>query len=372
MEEKKYLRYNLQYFAKEGPGGEKTEDPTGKHLDDARKDGQVCKSQELDYAVTLLAMFLVFKFWIGSIGTKLLENFNWIYTRIPDYIETENALTLQGFENLLNQVILRMLTIMLPILLIGCLVGFMIQRVQIKWKVTSKPLRPKFNKLNPASGIKKLFSKEKIFELVKSIAKILLIYLIVKAELQDKIGYLRLLYRVPLLEAISFMGTTTINLGIKISLYYLLIGFADWLYQKHKFKEDMKMTKQEVKDEMKNSEGDPAIKGKQRQKMREASMRRMMSSVPTADVVITNPTHFAVALKYDADSGRAPVLVAKGQDHLAERIKEIARENRVEIVENKPLARMIYHNVEIDEEIPPELYQAVAEILAYVFSLKNK
>lgn len=372
MEEKRYLCYNLQYFAKDGPGGEKTEDPTGKHLDDARKDGQVCKSQELDYAVTLLAMFLTFKFGIGTIGTKLLENFQWIYNRIPDFIETENRITMQGFENLLNQVILRLLEIVLPIFLIGCLAGFLIQRVQIKWKVTSKPLKPKFNKLNPVSGMKKLFSKEKIFELVKSIAKILLIFFIVKGELQDKLGYLKLLYNVPLLEAISFMGVTTIDLGIKISLYYLVIGFADWLYQKHKFKEDMKMTKQEVKDEMKNSEGDPAIKGKQRQKMREASMRRMMGSVPTADVVITNPTHYAVALKYDAESGSAPILVAKGQDHLAAKIKEAAKENHVEIVENKPLARMIYHNVEIDEEIPPELYQAVAEILAYVYSLKNK
>ena len=158
---------------------------------------------------------------------------------------------------------------------------------------------------------------------------------------------------------------------MKISIVYLVVGIADYVFQKRKFNEDMKMTKQEVKDEFKNTEGDPQIKGQQRRRMQEASQRRMMQDVPKADVVITNPTHYAVALKYDADTSTAPIVVAKGEDYLAQKIKEIAKDNQIEIVENKPLARMLYANVEIGAEIPPELYQAVAEVLAMVYHMKN-
>ena len=159
---------------------------------------------------------------------------------------------------------------------------------------------------------------------------------------------------------------------MEISIIFVVVGLVDYLYQKYKFSEEMKMTKQEVKDEYKNTEGDPQIKGQIRQKMREASQRRMMQDVPKADVVITNPTHFAVAIKYDAEVNSAPIVLAKGENYVALKIKEIAKENRVEIVENKPLARMLYHNVDIGAEIPPELYQSVAEVLAMVYQLKNK
>ena len=166
-------------------------------------------------------------------------------------------------------------------------------------------------------------------------------------------------------------GTEIINAGLKISLVYLVIGLADFIYQKYRFNEDMKMTKQEVKDEFKNTEGDPAIKGQQRKRMQEASQRRMMQDVPKADVVITNPTHFAVAVKYDAQKNDAPVVVAKGQDYVAQKIKEIARDNNIRIVENKPLARMLFHNVDLGAEIPPELYRSVAEILAMIYKENN-
>ena len=180
-----------------------------------------------------------------------------------------------------------------------------------------------------------------------------------------------LLYDIPLLQVVLLVGTIVIDTGLKISLIYIFIGIADFVYQKHKFKEDMKMTKQEVKDEFKNTEGNPEIKGRQRSKMREASQRRMMQSLPSADVVITNPTHYAVAIKYDANQNAAPVVVAKGEDFLAQKIKEVAKENNVEIVENKPLARMLYANVDVGQEVPPELYQAVAEVLAFVYSLRE-
>ena len=171
--------------------------------------------------------------------------------------------------------------------------------------------------------------------------------------------------------AVSEICHTVLDLGLRISIIYLLVAVLDLIYQRRKFHKDMMMTKQEVKDEYKNSEGDPQIKGKIRQRMMEASRRRMIQSVPEADVVITNPTHFAVALKYDSEIADAPVVIAKGQDFLAQKIKDEARNAGVEIVENKPLARMIYHNVDLGGKIPPELYQAVAEVLAFVYNLKE-
>ena len=184
--------------------------------------------------------------------------------------------------------------------------------------------------------------------------------------------YLVKFYGMPLNQAIEAIGNIVINMGLKISLVFMIVAFVDLIYQRRKFNNDIKMTKQEVKDEYKNAEGDPQIKGKIRSKMREASQRRMMQDVPKADVVITNPTHFAVAIKYDASTGSAPIVLAKGADYVAQKIKEIARENKVEIVENKPLARMLYANVDIGQEVPPELYQAVAEVLAMVYKMQGK
>ena len=253
----------------------------------------------------------------------------------------------------------------------GFVVTLLVSIVQVGWKVSTKPMKPELSKLNPLNGFKRIFSKDSLFELVKSILKIVIIIYIVYTSIKDNANDLFALYDLGLNQAVALVGTLIINTGIKISIVYLVIGLADFIYQKHKFNEDMKMTKQEVKDEYKNTEGDPQIKGRQRRKMQEVSQKRMMQDVPKADVVITNPTHFAVALKYEAKVSSAPVVLAKGEDYLAQKIKEVARENKIEIVENKPLARMLYHNVDVGAEIPPELYQAVAEVLAAVYKAKN-
>ena len=216
-----------------------------------------------------------------------------------------------------------------------------------------------------------MFSKDSAFELIKSIIKSGLIGYMAYASIRDHQNELFILYDLELKQAVALVGSLVIDVGFRISLVYMIVGIADFVYQKHKFNEDMKMTKQEVKDEFKNTEGDPQIKGRQRRKMQEVSQKRMMQDVPKADVVITNPTHFAVALKYEAEVSSAPVVLAKGEDYLAQKIKEVARENKIEIVENKPLARMLYHNVDVGAEIPPELYQAVAEVLAAVYKAKN-
>jgi len=221
-------------------------------------------------------------------------------------------------------------------------------------------------------GIKRLFSVNALVELIKSIAKIALIIYICYSYLKDKWVYVLNLYDITLMEALQLTAELVTDLGIRISAVYMIIALADFIYQRVKFKNDMKMTKQEIKEEYKQQEGDPQIKGKIRQRMNEASRRRMMQELPKADVVITNPTHYAVAIKYDPEVADAPIVVAKGEDYLAARIKEIARENKIEIVENKPLARMLYANVDIGQAVPPELYQAVAEVLAFVYHMQGK
>ena len=174
------------------------------------------------------------------------------------------------------------------------------------------------------------------------------------------------------MQALGQMAETVTDLGIRVAIVYMVLAFADFAYQKFKFSRDMRMTKQEVKEEYKQQEGDTQIKGKIRQRMREASQRRMMQNLPQADVVITNTTHYAVAIKYDPEVADAPIVIAKGEDYLAAKIKEVAKENHIEIVENKPLARMLYANVDVGQVVPPELYQAVAEVLAFVYHLQGK
>ena len=366
------LPYDLQLFAKEGPGGEKTEDATPKKLEDARQEGQVCQSTELSQSVTLLAFFVILKVFIGTVGTGFLEVFSGIYSRMSEFTTIVGGqISTKDFSSLINFLLIRTLILMLPFLLTGLLAGVAIEVVQVQWKPTTKPLTPKLSRLNPINGFKRMFSAEKLVDLLKSLLKLGVLGYVAVTAVIDEFPLFYGLYDMNIKTAVKNIGDFVINLGIKIAAIYLVIGFADFLYQKWKFANDMKMTKQEVKDEYKNAEGDPTIKGKQKQRMAEASRRRMMQAVPSADVVITNPTHFAVAIKYDPMVSDAPYVVAKGEDFLAARIKEIARDNNVEIVENKPLARMLYYNVDLGNSIPPELYQAVAEILAVIYNARR-
>ena len=374
MREKPYffMEYDLQWFAKEGNGGEKTEPATSKKLQDARNEGQVAKSQELNHALGLIALFLTLKIFISYIGENLFYTFAANYNKIPAIIdESIGGMSVHLATAVISNGMLTILKGVAPVFIIGYTVALLSNILQVKWKVTTKPMKPKFSKLNPLNGFKRIFSKDSLFELLKSIAKIGLIIYVAYTAIRDHQDELFLLYDIPLMQVILLVGSIVIDAGLKISLVYLIVGIADWFYQKHKFKEEMKMTKQEVKDEYKNTEGNPEIKGRQRSRMREASQRRMMQNLPSADVVITNPTHYAVAIRYDASQYSAPIVVAKGEDFLAMKIKDAAKEHQIEIVENKPLARMLYANVDVGEEVPPELYQAVAEVLAFVYSLRE-
>lgn len=362
------LSYDLQFFAKDGEGGEKTEPATAKKLKDARKEGKVAKSKELTSAFDLIVLFLCLKIFVSYVGGNLLGLFDLVYGNMADFVRiNEGYMSSQAVSTVLFPVIIRWLLTVLPFFAFGVVITFLISVIQVGWTVSAKPMQPKLSKFNPINGFKRIFSKDTLFELVKSIFKVGIIIYIAYTSVRDEAGHLFILYELDLKQAIALVGTLIIDIGLKISIVYLIIGIADYAYQKWKFNDEMKMTKQEVKDEFKNTEGDPQIKGRQRRKMQEVSQRRMMQDVPKADVVITNPTHYAVALKYEAEVRPAPYVVAKGEDYLAQKIKKVARENNVEIVENKPLARMLYSNVDIGADIPPELYQAVAEILAVIF-----
>lgn len=372
MDAKLLFEYNLQYFAKEGPGGEKTEPATDKKKDDARKEGQVAKSKELNGAISLFAMFLVLRIYIGNMGISFLEVFSESYNRIPEMTTLADGFIIpKEFAGVMNRIIIKILLMLLPFLAVAFLVAFIVDLVQVKWKPTAKPMQPKFSKLDPTKGIKRLFSLDKLMDLLKSLIKLFIIGYVAYSTLKDQAGQLFLLYDMQLVQALALFGDIVINMALKICAVYLIVGILDYAYQKHKFNEDLKMTKQEVKDEFKNAEGDPQIKGKQRQRMQEASRRRMMQEIPQADVVITNPTHFAVALRYDPERAPAPFVIAKGEDFLAARIKEEAIKNNIDIVENKPLARMLYYNVDLGAQIPQELYSTVAEILAVIYNKRE-
>ncbi len=365
--------FSLQFFAKDGPGGEKTEEPTAKKLSDARNEGQVAKGKDLTSAVMLLVLFMVLRFTVGNMGEGFIECFNKNYTQIGDlFTSTHGEYNMQYTIALIQSAALDMLKLLIPFFGIGFIVAIVIELAQVKWKPTSKPLQPKLSKFNPVNGIKRMFSVRTLVSLIKQIVILVVIFIVVYNKLKSRMSDIYMLYDIPLISAIMLLGDIIFDIGTVICVIYTIIGIADYVFEKRKFKKDMMMTKQEVKDEWKNTEGNPEVKNKIRQKMSEVSRRRMMQAVPEADVVITNPTHFAVALKYEQNKGKAPVVIAKGEDYLAAKIKEAARENNIEIVENKPLARMLYYNVELDEEIPPELYQAVAEVLAFVYNIKNK
>jgi len=361
--------YNLQFFAEQG-AGDKTEKATPKKLEDARKEGRVAKSTDLINGFMLLALFFMLRILGSLLADGFMKSFVKFYNKSSEIalnvFDTKEAVYLG------REIIIDIVLVSLPILIGSFIIALIGNVAQIGLKFTGKPLKPKLDRLNPISGLKRMFSKDKLVELVKSVAKVLVICIVVYNATKDDWKFILNLYDFEFLQAVFNIFNIVTNIGIKISILFLLIGVADFGYQKWKYHHDLKMSKQEVKDEMKQSEGDPQVKGRIRQKMREASRKRMMQELPKADVVITNPTHFAVAVMYDKERAEAPLVIAKGADFLAKNIKETAKANDIEIVENKPLARMLYYNVEIGDQIPPELYQTVAEVLAYVYSIKNK
>ncbi|SFK48011.1 flagellar biosynthetic protein FlhB [Desulfomicrobium apsheronum] len=344
----------------------RTENATPKRRNKARDEGNVPKSQELPKPLTLLFGLLMLQLYLGTIRTEIENLMKWFFTEGFVFELTPGSI-LSLFQTCLYSISV----MVLPIMLVIAVAAFITVRLQVGQLWAPKVFKPKFQMFNVLSGLKKLFSKQALVRLVKSIfmaaAVALGPYIVIKQAFGEVIP---LFY-----QPAESIAAYVLNAGQTMFYYALtpmiLIGIADLLYTRWDYEENLKMTKSEVKDERKQAEGDPAIKNKQRQKMMAVMMRRMMQDVPKADVVITNPTHLAIAIRYNAMEAPAPMVLAKGAGAVAQRIKDIARENNVPIRENKPLARALYKVIEVGDTIPEEFYQAVAAILAQIYKTKQ-
>jgi len=362
-----FYRINLQLFA--GGGEEKTEKATLKRRQEARKKGQVLHSREITTALLLLVGFAALKVYGGTAYAQV-ESF----TRkiITEYPGMEGLYTPDALSKLFVEVFSVVALAVAPILAVTFIASLVSGYAQVGFVFTTESITFKLERLNPLNGLKRIFSVRSIAELIKSIFKIGVIGYMAYSFLRNEVYGLLATMDMSVRGIGSYIGITAVNLALRICAALIILAVFDYGYQWWEYERGLRMSKQEVKEEYKQIEGNPEIKSRIKQKQRQISMSRMMQEVPKADVVITNPTHYAVALKYDAEASPAPVVSAKGQGYMALRIKEIAGENNVQIVENKPLARTLYETVEIGDMIPPELYQAVAEVLAYVYSLKGK
>ncbi len=344
----------------------KTEQATPKRTQDARKKGQVAKSREVPSALIMIACLTYFYFGTGEIVGRLMDMMK---GSLADLHRSE--LDADSIQLLVMTLLLKTMAIVLPLLLTLMAAGVVANVMQVGLLFSAEPLQPKLSKISPFSGLKNLFSLKSVAELLKSLAKISLVgviaYLTIHGEAYE---ILPLMEQNPW-EIMTYIGRVSFKILFTTCWVLVVLGLMDYLYQHWEHGRSLRMTKQELRDEFKDTEGDPLIKSRIRRLQREMAMRRMMAKVPTADVVITNPTHFAVALRYDQERMAAPVVVAKGVDLVAQRIKEIAKKNGVAVVENKPLAQVLYRMVDIMEAIPDNLYQAVAEVLAYVYRLKS-
>jgi len=360
------LAIDLQWFAAEDEG--RTEEPSEYKIRKAREEGRVAKSQELIGALGLLLPTLTLIFLGPSMFKTSLEMIRFFFTRLN---ETDNLLNGTFFVVFLTY----FARLALPIIAVAMLSGIVANLVQTGFLFTTKPLIPKFSKIVPRFGQyfqRTLFSVEGLFNFAKSIIKIVIIGVVSYIVISSKIQRLARLQTATLWTGFTTVAGLTAQLLIIAALLLLGLSIPDYLFQRWQYMESLKMTKQEVKEERKMYEGDPLIKSRLRQRMRELLSRNMAANVPKADVVITNPTHFAVALEWNKDTMPAPMVTAKGADEVAQRIKAIANEHGVPIVENKPLARALYAEVEIGDIIPETYYQAIATVLAHVYKINEE
>jgi len=350
-------------------GEEKTEAPTGKRRDEARSKGQVAKSQEVGTVAVLFgglsALYLLSTFLYNRLYVFLRDTFK-IIAR-PDLNDADFTHLFSGF------IIYFLLTIM-PILGIILLFALIVTVIQVGGiKFSWEAIKPKFSSLNPISGIKKvMLSMQSLMMLVKSVAKLFIVGIVAYSVVVDELDFLLNLTQMEIPAILLYIMKIMAEIFLKVSVVMIFLAILDYSYQKYEYEKNLKMTKQEIKDETKQTEGDPQIKSRIKAAQREIAKRRMMESVPKADVVVTNPVHLAIAIGYDKDKMNAPTVLAKGAGQIAFNIKSKAREFDIPIVENKELARNLFKMVEIGHEIPVTLYQAVAEVLAYVYRLKGK
>lgn len=357
-----WVRLDLQFFS-----GEKTEKATPKKKQDTRKKGQVAKSADVNTAFVLIAVFLC----LLAIGPWMKDQITILFVQSFQIYMLEEV-TIDKVHMIFMELLLQLIWVIGPIMLAAMLGAIISNYLQVGPLFSTEAIHMKLNKLDPIQGFKRIYSVRAIVEFVKSMLKIVFVGIITFSILWLSLEDVLILSQKNLHEALAFLGTLTVRMGLFAGGALLFLSIFDYFYQKYDYEKNIRMSKHDVKDEYKKAEGDPLIKSKIKQKQREMAMQRMMQDVPHADVIITNPTHYAIALKYDADKGDAPIVLAKGVDFIAKKIREKAHENDVVTVENKPLARALYSQAEIGDAIPEEFFQAVAEILAYVYRLQNQ
>jgi flagellar biosynthesis protein FlhB len=344
---------------------EKTEPATPKKREEARKKGQIAQSREIPSVLVLLSSLSVFYFAGAWMFNQLLDIMRAIFQQMAYWtpgIGNAHALLLYLCQ--------KVALLLAPLVSVVAIAGIVGNVSQSGFLIIDEAFVPKFEKLNPFAGIKGIFSVRGLVELVKSLFKVAIIGGISYATLKGEMDAIPALIDLTVPMILAFIGRVALKMGFYTCLVLIVLSALDYFFQRWKHERDLRMTKQEVKDEFKQREGDPKIRSHIRSVQREMALRRMMQAVPDATVVITNPTHLAIAVKFER-SMRAPIVIAKGADHVAARIREIAEKNNIPVIEQKPLARALYNNVEIGGYVPVELYQAVAEVLAYVYRLKG-
>lgn len=356
------LVINLQLFSEE-----KTEKATPKRRREAREKGQVLQSKEINSAIIIIVSFLCLKIFGGHMFNYLLSFSNSFYR---DNLLKADLFNTGDINILMMRIIGIGVIIVGPLTAIILILGLATSYLQVGFLFTTKTLEFKLSRLNPIEGFKRIISKRSLVELIKSIFKIIIIgYLVYTYAIKEIYNIFKLL-ELSVEGIVTFIGNIVVNVGIRSGIALFILAVFDYGYQWWDYEKNLKMSKQEIKEEYKQTEGNPQIKSKIKEKQRQMAMRRMMQDVPKADVIITNPTHFAIAIKYDKETYEAPYVLAKGADLIAKNIKDMAKKHGIPTVENKPLAQTLYNTVEIGQIIPEELYQAVAEVLAYVYSLR--
>jgi flagellar biosynthetic protein FlhB len=347
-------------------GQERTEEATPKRREEAREKGRVAKSREVPSAAILFASLIFFYFNSSGLLQKLISLVSSIFRSVG-----QTAITVDNIPHLLNGLIFDVFMILLPLFAVIFLISIVANVAQVGFLLSSTALQPQFSKINPMSGFKRLFSLNSVVELVKNILKMLAIALVAYSVVKKEVEGFMLLSDQTVWEFLIYTGKIIFKILLTTGWVLLALALFDFIYQRWEYEKGLRMTKQEIKDEMKNTEGNPLIKSRIKRLQREMARRRMMAAVPKADVVITNPTHLAIAVAYDRDKDLAPRVVAKGAGFIAEKIREIAGKNDVPLVENKPLAQVLYKMVDVNDVIPENLYRSVAEVLAYIYNLRK-
>jgi flagellar biosynthetic protein FlhB len=347
--------------------GEKTEQPTPRKRQEARKRGQVARSQDLNTSVVLIAVFVVLNLTAGP----LLDNLKFINTTILGSLASVH-LTIDTIPHYILSGFVLFMQMLLPVLGAVVVMAVLVNLAQVGLVISGEPMKPDLNNINPIKGLKRIFSLRSLMRLAMSLGKLAIIGSVLVLTALGELDSILMLFEMPIDKTITYSGYIVFLLGIRAALALLVISIFDYGYQRWEMERELRMTRQELRDELKRMEGDPKIKERRRAVQRQLALQRMMAAVPKAQVVVTNPTEIAVALAYEADDTPAPTVVAKGAGFMAQRIRDEAASHGVPIVEKKPLAQALFKSCEVGDEIPPELFQAVAEVLAYVYEISGR